>query len=77
MHPAKRDPPATLLLTQPDAVEARFYLVRNDVSRFLSALQETETLSATPQTQHMMVDMLERMATWQRAWGLPLRSFGE
>lgn len=58
-------------------MEARFYLVRNDVSRFLSALQKTETLSATPQTQHMMVDMLERMATWQRAWGLPLRSFGE
>ncbi|KAK4687974.1 anaphase-promoting complex subunit 2, partial [Tremellales sp. Uapishka_1] len=60
-----------------ELVAARFYLVQRDIRRFMNRLQETSAVSVVPQTNAIMVEMLERLAIWQRAWGVPLRAFND
>ena len=50
-----------------DAVEDRFGLVRQDMETYLSRLESDQA----------MVEMLERLALWQRAWGVPLKAMNE
>ncbi|EIW67008.1 hypothetical protein TREMEDRAFT_45474 [Tremella mesenterica DSM 1558] len=57
-----------------DAVEDRFYLVKQDIQRYVNRLQETAAVSVVPQVETIMVEMLDRLNAWQRAWGIPLRA---
>ncbi|WWC73346.1 uncharacterized protein I206_107313 [Kwoniella pini CBS 10737] len=57
-----------------DAVEARFYLIIQDVQKYidrLGSLMPEDEGEISP----IMCEMLERLAVWQRAWGVPLRAF--
>ncbi|WVQ94804.1 hypothetical protein IAU59_001887 [Kwoniella sp. CBS 9459] len=60
-----------------DDVESRFYLIQNEAQRYINRLplelDDEEETGALVKT--IMADMLERLAIWQRAWGVPLRAF--
>ncbi|WVQ64090.1 uncharacterized protein L199_002249 [Kwoniella botswanensis] len=56
-----------------DAVESRFYLIIRDVQRYIDHLTLVE--EEDQQVGPVMIEMLERLAVWQRAWGVPLRAF--
>jgi anaphase-promoting complex subunit 2 len=58
-------------------VDQRFALVKTDISRFFNRLESNAALSRTPDTDQIMLEMLDRLAAWQRAWGSPLRIFNE
>ena len=70
-------------------VDARYHLVKRDIQRFTNCLQvflmlilplkpqETAAISVLPQTDQIMVDFLDRLALWQRIWGIPIRAFNE
>ncbi|WVQ81579.1 hypothetical protein IAT38_003703 [Cryptococcus sp. DSM 104549] len=58
-----------------DMVEANFFRIGEVVTR---AMQELE--GSTPEEPHqdilaIIANLFERLASWQRAWGLPLRAF--
>ncbi|WVR09240.1 hypothetical protein IAU60_006304 [Kwoniella sp. DSM 27419] len=59
-----------------DAVESRFELIEQDVQRYIDhmpMLEEEGDQAAA--VAPVMAEMLERLAVWQRAWGVPLRAF--
>ncbi|WVF67210.1 hypothetical protein IAT40_001958 [Kwoniella sp. CBS 6097] len=60
-----------------DGVESRFYLIQNDAHRYIDRLplelEEDGESGATVRT--IMAELLERLAIWQRTWGVPLRAF--
>ncbi|GFZ51497.1 hypothetical protein JCM24511_09264 [Saitozyma sp. JCM 24511] len=60
-----------------DAVNARFFLVRRDISRYINALHETTVLARLPLVEGTMAEFLDRLAAWQRAWGVPVRAFND
>ncbi|KAK8843503.1 hypothetical protein IAR55_007163 [Kwoniella newhampshirensis] len=57
-----------------ESVEARFHLIQRDVQRYVDRL-DAASEDLDPLVAQVMADMLERLALWQRAWGLPLRAF--
>ncbi|WWD20956.1 hypothetical protein CI109_105434 [Kwoniella shandongensis] len=57
-----------------DSVESRFHLIQRDVQRYVDRLDPAAE-EINPQIAQIMAEMLERLALWQRAWGLPLRAF--
>lgn len=60
-----------------DDVENNFELVEYDV---LAAIERLETPAEDDDDKlvlHTMSGLFERLATWQRSWGLPLRAFQE
>jgi len=58
-------------------VESRFHLVKKDINRLLNRLQSNAALAVNPEPDSILVDMLERIAIWQRAWGNPLKHLVE
>jgi hypothetical protein len=60
-----------------DSVESRFHLVKKDINRLLNRLQSNAALAVNPEPGSILVDMLDRLATWQRAWGSPLKYLDE
>nr|XP_018258924.1 anaphase-promoting complex subunit 2 [Kwoniella dejecticola CBS 10117]OBR81082.1 anaphase-promoting complex subunit 2 [Kwoniella dejecticola CBS 10117] len=59
---------------KPNAVEARFPLITRDVQRYIEKLSLIEA-EDEGQMSSTMSELLERIAVWQRAWGVPLRAF--
>jgi hypothetical protein len=60
-----------------DLVEDRFHLVKKDINRLLNRLQSNAALSVNPEPDDILVEMLDRLAMWQRAWGSPLKHLDE
>ncbi|WWC91460.1 uncharacterized protein L201_006406 [Kwoniella dendrophila CBS 6074] len=61
-----------------DAVEARFYLITQDAQRYIDQLNVSHAEDVDEElVAPIMTEMLERLAVWQRAWGVPLRAFGD
>ncbi|ORY29102.1 hypothetical protein BCR39DRAFT_593973 [Naematelia encephala] len=60
-----------------DTMDGRFQLVQREAMRYIHRLEESAAVSVVPQTENIITEMLERLAVWLRAWGLPLRSFNE
>ena len=51
--------------------------MKKDINRLLNRLQSNAALAVNPEPGSILVDMLERIAIWQRAWGNPLRHLDE
>jgi hypothetical protein len=39
--------------------------------------KETTVLARLPLVEGTMAEFLDRLAAWQRAWGVPVRAFNE
>jgi len=50
-----------------DLVEDRFHLVKKDINRLLHRLRGNAALAVNPEPDDILVEMLDRLALWQRA----------
>ncbi|WVQ72144.1 hypothetical protein IAR50_001689 [Cryptococcus sp. DSM 104548] len=58
-----------------DDVEANFGLIKDEISRAIEAIETSTDDDQDQRVLRVIAHLFERLASWQRTWGVPLRAF--